>query len=399
MGRFAVFIGVALGILAAIHYYLWVRLVRAPQLPAPWHGILTLLVVSLAASIPGVMFLGRGYPRLAHLLAWPAFTWMGVMFLLFVGLVSTDLMRLFVAVGRRALAPGVLDEARRAFVARLTAGAVALFGFSAAAAAVRSALSPVRVRKLRIPLDRLPRSHTGLGIVQLTDLHVGPTIGRAFIEDVVRRTNALSPDIVAITGDLVDGAVTQLREAIAPLADLRARYGVFFVTGNHEYFSDAVGWTHELTRIGIRVLQNERVTIGAGNEAFDLAGVDDPSAVRYGGLPAREAAARALGGRVPERELVLLAHQPRSFLDAEPFDVGLQLSGHTHAGQVWPFNYLVRLQQPFVAGLHRRGRSHIYVSSGTGYWGPPMRLGTTAEITHLTLVGPDDDATDAAPVR
>jgi predicted MPP superfamily phosphohydrolase len=235
----------------------------------------------------------------------------------------------------------------------------------------------------------LPPAHEGLAIVQLTDLHVGPTIGRAFIEDVVRRTNELSPDIVAITGDLVDGSVDQLRDAVAPLGALRARHGVFFVTGNHEYFSGAGAWLRELTRIGIRVLQNERITIGEGADAFDLAGVDDRSAARYGGLAPADALARALGGRDPKRELVLLAHQPRSLFDAASFDVGLQLSGHTHAGQIWPFTYLVRLQQPFVAGLHRRGRAQIYVSSGTGYWGPPMRLGTTAEITHVTLLGPE----------
>jgi predicted MPP superfamily phosphohydrolase len=392
MARIAIFIAVATGLLIAIHYYLWSRLIRAPQLPAPWTGILTVSLVLLAASVPSVLIFGRGNPRVAHALAWPAFIWMGVMFLLLVGLGSVDLARLLGAAIRRLITAGPVDEGRRTFFARIFAGAVALFAVSSGAAALRSALGPVRVRRLRIRLDRLPLSHAGLGIVQLTDLHVGPTIGRPFIEDVVRQTNALAPDIVAITGDLVDGSVAQFRDAIAPLAGLRARYGVFFVTGNHEYFSDAEAWTRELRRIGIRVLQNERVTIGEGTNAFDLAGVDDPSAVRFGGLPPREAVARALTGRDPARELILLAHQPRSLLDAETFDVGLQLSGHTHGGQIWPFNYLVRLQQPFVVGLHRLGRAQIYVSSGTGYWGPPMRLATTAEITHLTVVGPEATA-------
>jgi predicted MPP superfamily phosphohydrolase len=166
---------------------------------------------------------------------------------------------------------------------------------------------------------------------------------------------------------------------------LRARHGVFFVTGNHEYFSDAPSWTNELARLGIRVLRNERVTIGQGTDSFELAGVDDPSAGRHGGLSPEAAVARALEGRDTTRELVLLAHQPRSLLDAAGFGVGLQLSGHTHGGQMWPFGYLVRLTQPFVAGLHRHAESQIYVSRGTGYWGPPMRLGEPAEITHVTL--------------
>jgi predicted MPP superfamily phosphohydrolase len=163
---------------------------------------------------------------------------------------------------------------------------------------------------------------------------------------------------------------------------------VFFVTGNHEYFSGAAAWVNELTRIGIRVLQNERVAIGNGEATFDLAGVDDPTAVHYGGLPSREAVARALAGRDPGRELVLLAHQPRSALDAEPFGVGLQLSGHTHGGQIWPFGLIVMLQQPFTAGLYRHRGSQVYVSRGTGYWGPPMRLAVPSEITYVRLESP-----------
>ncbi len=222
-------------------------------------------------------------------------------------------------------------------------------------------------------------------MVQLTDVHVGPTIGHAFIDDIVRRTNALQPDLIAITGDLVDGSVEQLRDAVAPLARLRARHGVYFVTGNHEYFSGAAPWLNELGRLGIRVLRNERVSIGEGEASFDLGGIDDHSAARHGGLEPAAAVSQALSGRDPKRELVLLAHQPRSLLEAARFGVGLQLSGHTHGGQIWPFKYLVRLQQPFVEGLHRSGDAQIYVSRGTGYWGPPMRLGAPAEITHVTL--------------
>ena len=209
---------------------------------------------------------------------------------------------------------------------------------------------------MSVRLDRLPRAQDGFRIVQLTDIHVGPTIGRAFVEEIVGRTNALAPDLVAITGDLVDGTVGQLAAAIEPLARLQAPHGVYFVTGNHEYFSGAEDWLNELNRLGIRVLRNERVSIDNGTVGFDLAGVDDRSAVHYGGLSPEEALGRALLDRDPGRELVLLAHQPRTLLDAEPFGIGLQLSGHTHGGQMWPFNFVVGLQQPFVAGLHRRGK-------------------------------------------
>jgi predicted MPP superfamily phosphohydrolase len=178
--------------------------------------------------------------------------------------------------------------------------------------------------------------------------------------------------------------VAELRDAIAPIAGLRARHGVYFVTGNHEYYSGVDAWLAELTRLGVRVLRNERVEIGGGDASFDLAGIDDWSsrgmAPGHGpDLP------RALDGRDPARELVLLAHQPRAVHEAAARGVGLQLSGHTHGGQIWPWGFAVRLQQPYVLGLSREGRTHIYVSPGTGYWGPPMRLGTRGEITRVIL--------------
>ena len=388
MNRFLVFIAVALGLLAGIHYYLWARLVRDPHLAPPWDTAATWLLALLSASIPVALLLGRGHHRVRQLLAWPAYVWMGVMFLMFVALLSIDLGWLLLALGRRLIGAAARDPdlpARRAFVRRIFASGVAVVVSGLTLAAVRSARPPIGVRKVRVRLSRLPREQDGFTIVQITDVHVGSTIGRAFIEDIVRRTNALAPDVIAITGDLVDGTVADLRLAIEPLANLRARHGVFFVTGNHEYFSDVAGWFNELPRLGIRVLRNERVSIGGEAGSFDLAGIDDRSAVHYGGLDPRQALSGALAGRDPRRELVLLAHQPSVLVEAEPFDVGLQLSGHTHGGQIWPFGYLVRLQQPLIAGLHRRGNSQIYVSRGTGYWGPPMRLGAPPEITEIRL--------------
>jgi predicted MPP superfamily phosphohydrolase len=388
MGRLVTFIVVALCLLAGIHWYLWARLIRDPQVAAPWNAVAGALLILLAASIPGVLILGRGHPGFRQALAWPAYIWMGVMFLFLVALLSTDLARLLMALGRRAIgasAPVLELPARRALLARSIASGVALLVSGLTVAAIRSARGPISVRKVRVRLNRLPHAQDGFTIAQITDVHVGATIGRAFIEDIVRRTNALGPDLVAITGDLVDGPVGELGHLVEPLANLRARHGVFFVTGNHEYFSDPAGWLKELPRLGIRVLRNERVSIGNGAESFDLAGVDDRSAVHYGGLSSNQALTQALAGRDPQRELVLLAHQPRVLFDAQPFNVGLQLSGHTHGGQIWPFGYLVKLQQPLIAGLHRRGDSQIYVSCGTGYWGPPMRLAAPPEITEIRL--------------
>jgi predicted MPP superfamily phosphohydrolase len=385
VSRVLTFIAVAIAIIAGIHCYIWMRLVRDPRLPAPWSGIATVALIALAVGLPASLLLGRRFPDLRRVLAWPLFIWLGLMFLLLCILVSIDGARGIASIGRRLIGAGPIDEQRRTFVSRLLAAGASAVAMAAGALGVRAALGAVRVRPVRVRLAKLPRAHDGLRIVQLTDVHVGPTIGRAFIEEIVRQTNALAPDIVAITGDLVDGSVSELGEAVAPIANLRARHGVYFVTGNHEYFSDAPAWMNELARLGIRVLRNERVTIGEDQDAFDLAGVDDRSAAHHGGLPPEAAVARALEGRDPARELVLLAHQPKSLLEAAAYGVGLQLSGHTHGGQVWPFGYLVRLMQPFLSGLHRQGQSQIYVSRGTGYWGPPMRLGEPAEITHLTL--------------
>jgi uncharacterized protein len=387
---FAIFAGVALLLTAAIHYYIWARLVRDVALPSFAHRALTLLVVALFASVPLAIWLGRSAGadswRPVLLALW---AWSGFMFLILVLLGVTDLGRLVSGlVARLATEDPPADPERRLTLSRILGGGVALVAGGAGVVAVRSGLGQLVTREVNVLLARLPRALSGTTIVQLTDMHVGPTIRRDFVELVVARTNALEPDIVAITGDLVDGSVEELRDQVAPLANLRAKHGVFFVTGNHEYYSGATQWCDELTRLGIRVLRNERVEIGDRDAGFDLAGVDDYSSGRFGKRPDLE---RALGQRDESRELVLLAHQPRHILEAERYGVGLQLSGHTHGGQLWPWNYLVRLQQPVVSGLARIGRAFVYVSNGTGYWGPPMRLGAPAEITRVVLLSESVD--------
>ncbi|HLV67662.1 MAG TPA: metallophosphoesterase [Polyangiaceae bacterium] len=380
----ALFLAVALTITGLVHYYLWIRLVRDLGLAPPWHRALTGVFVILYLSLPASFVLARNAQGgLAEVVLWATFVWMGLLLITFVVLLGAELAR-----GIWALAASVLeveaprDPERRRVLARLYSGSVTLIAAGLGLVAVRSGLAGAALKEVRVRLSRLPSALDGLTIVQLTDVHVGPTIRREFVEDIVRRTNALMPDIVAITGDLVDGSVEELRDHVAPLAELRAKYGVYFVTGNHEYYSGAESWCRELTRIGIRVLRNERVSIGDEAASFDLAGVDDYEARRFG---SRADLARALAGRDESREVVLLAHQPRAVLEAQHHGVGLVLSGHTHGGQIWPWNFLVRLQQPVVAGLARFGQTLVYVSSGTGYWGPPMRLGVPAEITRVVL--------------
>jgi predicted MPP superfamily phosphohydrolase len=235
-----------------------------------------------------------------------------------------------------------------------------------------------RVVRVAVPIANLPPDLAGLRIVQLSDLHVGPTIRRRFVTAVVQTANALYPDLVAVTGDVADGYVKELRDHVAPLADLRAPLGTFFVTGNHEYYWDPLGWILELERLGISVLSNEHRLIERGEGRLLLAGVTD--------LSAASDPRAAIAGAPQSHVRVLLAHQPRSAFAARDAGFDLQLSGHTHGGQYFPFNLLVRLFQPFVAGLHRLEAMWLYVSRGTGYWGPPLRVGAPSEITLIELV-------------
>ncbi|HEX8792327.1 MAG TPA: metallophosphoesterase [Polyangiaceae bacterium] len=379
-GRMAVAAAILSAVTWLLHRYVWARLVRDPAWPDPWGRTLTVAFVVLAVSVPLALLAMRWLPRALNApLAWVAYLWMGFALYLFLLTVAVDLGR------GLAFVAGVLpkDPERRVALARVLAASVAGLATLVSIGGTINVARGFDVRRVRIPLARLPRSASGYRIVQLTDVHIGPTIGREFLERVVRAANALAPDMVVITGDLVDGTVEQLAALVEPLRDLRARDGVYFVTGNHEYYSGADAWIAHLGTLGVRVLRNERVTIRDG--AFDLVGVDDASSGRM--LPHHgQDVAGAVAGRDPGRAVVLLAHQPKALKHAVAADVDLQLSGHVHGGQMVPFNWLARLDQPFVQGLHRVERTWLYVSTGTGYWGPPMRVGPGAEVTHIELV-------------
>lgn len=378
--RLLIFLAVFSTVVGGSHYYLWARLVRDAALPDPWRRGLTAVLVALALSIPATMVAMRSASRdVVAPFAWVAFTWLGLVFFLIVMLLPLEVARLATLVG-----PGPIDPARRMFLGRLFAGLAALGAAATGLASFFMAVRPVGVKRVEVPIPRLPERLRGFSIAQITDVHVGPMIGRDFIEHVVETVNGLGADVVAITGDLVDGSVQELGELVAPLQRLRARHGSFFVTGNHEYYSGHEPWIRFLESLGVRVLRNERVTLDHGDGArLDLAGVNDWRAGTFDDAPD---VGRAVAGRDPASPLVLLAHQPKHADEAARHGVSLQLSGHTHGGQIFPFNYLVQLDQPFVAGLHRLAETAIYVSRGTGWWGPPMRLAAPAEVTHLVLV-------------
>jgi uncharacterized protein len=241
------------------------------------------------------------------------------------------------------------------------------------------------VRRIQVPLAGLAPELEGFTIAQISDVHVGPTIRRDFVEAMVDRVNGLQADMVAITGDVVDGSVRELAPHTEPLGRLASRHGTYLVTGNHEYYSGAHGWIHEFRRLGARVLLNEHVVLKRAGASVAVAGVTDYSAHHFD--PGHRSDPHgAIAGAPADAVRILLAHQPRSAHHAERAGYHLQLSGHTHGGQFWPWNFFVPLQQPFTAGLNRLGKLWIYINRGTGYWGPPMRFGIPSEITLIELV-------------
>ncbi|WP_189518623.1 metallophosphoesterase [Streptomyces sindenensis] len=275
----------------------------------------------------------------------------------------------------RALAP---HPSRRLFVSRVVGGAAAAAGLATVGYGTYGVLRGPSVKRITVPLARLPRAAHGFRIAVVSDIHIGPILGRAHTRRIVDTINATSPDLVAVVGDLVDGSVADLGSAAEPLAALRARHGSYFVTGNHEYFSGAQQWVDHVRELGLVPLENARVEIGG----FDLAGVNDIAGETEGQGPDF---GRALGDRDRGRAAVLMAHQPVVIHDAVEHGVDLQLSGHTHGGQLWPGNLLAELANPTVAGLERYGDTQLFVSRGAGAWGPPVRVGAPSDITVVEL--------------
>ena len=376
---FLAFFAVALLLLGGMHYYVWARLVRDPQLPSGAARLATSLIATMALVLPATLVLSRtrGAPRP---MVWVAFLWMGVVFLLSAFLGIADAGRALAWAARKlALPEAPADPARRLILSRALAVGVGGVVAGLSAVGVRSALSGMRIKDVPVRIANLPQALAGLRVVQISDVHIGALLQKEWVSGVVERVRALRPDLVAITGDLVDGTVDELREHVAPLSRLaEARLGVYFSTGNHEYYSGVDDWLRYLPTLGIRPLANERIEVAPG---LDVAGIHDPTGRgRYApDLPA------ALEGRDANRPVILLAHQPRQFREAARHGVALTLSGHTHGGQIWPFSWLVALVQPYIAGLHRLGEAQLYVSRGTGFWGPPMRVFAPAEITLLRL--------------
>ncbi|MFF5231134.1 metallophosphoesterase [Dactylosporangium sp. NPDC000521] len=445
----ALFLVVVLLLVFGIHWYLWKRLVKDVFTTRRGRRIGALVVALLGVLIPVTLVGSRVLPlKQQPILAWPGFLWLALMFYLLVTLALLELPRLalrlwtrhrpalpvdnsvesaaapvdrspravqeHVDAGARAVdigaaaeparavgngdreefagavdgrspaepLPGAVDNrhdpSRRLLLGRSLAATAGVLSVSAVGIGTWQAKSAPQLKRVPIRLAKLPASMAGFKIALVSDIHLGPLLGRSHTERIVRIINSVDADIVAIVGDLVDGSVAELGPAAEPLQDLRSRQGSFFVTGNHEYFSGYQEWIDEVDSLGVRVLRNERLDI----QGIDLAGVNDVTGADVQDGPDFT---KALTGRDSSRPVVLLAHQPVQAHEAAKHGVDLQLSGHTHGGQMVPFNLLVGLEAPVVSGLGTVDGTQVYVTRGAGFWGPPVRFGAPPDISVIEL--------------
>jgi predicted MPP superfamily phosphohydrolase len=360
-------------VIVGVHYYLGSRLIVGAALPQPFASLAwTMLWVFFASIFLGFLG-GRLLPRsVARVAQWFGFIWMGAFGLLFVSTALSDLV-LFIA--ERFFAQDVSGWGPARALAVLAVVLPALsYGFVISARP--------KTKRVTVTIPGLDKSLDGFRIAQISDVHIGETLSRQFAQQVTDQVNALKADAVAVTGDMIDGSVSKLHEEVAPLGGLRGKHGVFYVTGNHEYYHGGSAWEAEARRLGFTVLHNEHRVIADGK--LVIGGVTDVEGARFSEAHAPRvdhAFAEAPTG-VPR---VLLAHQPRFAKRAKESNVSLMLSGHTHGGQIFPFMFFVKLQQPVIGGFHVIDGVPTYTSNGTGYWGPPFRIGPRGEVTEITL--------------
>ena len=381
-----------------IYTYIGRRLIK-PLVIKKWQKRLLWIVVWLVPVMQPLGYLFRNVPdpsSYKNFFGWFSYLGFGFFSLVLAGLLIKDLFLLsgFLSVKLKRIIQGIrrissvqknqFDPQRRLFLVNLSNFGIIGLSMGMTGYGLYEARRQPLLERVEIPISHLPGELDGFTIAQFTDLHASMTIRRNFIQSVVDQVNQLEADMIVFTGDLVDGSVEGLRFDVMPLKALSARYGVYFVTGNHEYYSGAEAWIEEAGRLGMQVLLNENKIITVGQHKILLAGVTDYSAGDFIPSQKSDPLKASLTEENPAVRL-LLAHQPRSIFEAAGAGFDVQISGHTHGGQYYPWKFLVTLSQPYIQGLHRHERTWIYVSRGTGYWGPPLRLGVTSEITVITL--------------
>ncbi len=363
------------GLIVSAHWYIGLRLIRDAQWPAAVQPVMWMVLWGAFGSIFLGFLGGRLLPRpIARVLQWVGFIWMGMFGLLLTTSAASDLA--FFIAGKISAKGPEWGRAQAMMVAALVLPALA-WGFYVARR------TPV-VERVKVPIKGLGKAFDGLRIVQITDIHIGETLDRHFLKRVVDQVNALKPDIVAVTGDAIDGPLSKLRDEVQGFGELKAARGVFYVTGNHEYYHGAASWVAEMKRLGLTPLLNAHHVIEEGGDQLVIGGVPDLEGGRFSDSH-RPQVDVAFHGAPDGAPRVLLAHQPLFAKRAGGHGVQLMLSGHTHGGQIFPFMFFVRLQQPVIAGLRELWGVPVYTSRGTGYWGPPFRVGPSSEITEITL--------------
>ena len=359
-----------LGVFILLNMYISKRLIKKLDIKESTKKYLRIFLVVNFFGIIGYM-LGRYYVDIPNWLYFLFSLPIGILFLLFCTAIIYDISRVL-------LSKVPISTSRRSFFKKSLDISSFIVASSLSARAIYEAKF-LKLEKIEVTLKDLKQEYT---IVQLSDIHIGGLIDAAFIQSMVQRVNALNPDIVVITGDLVDIDISKAEAPLGELEALKSTYGTYFIVGNHEYFHGIEKIMNRVKSLGIRVLENENVYIGERDKGFNLAGVYDVFGYRANHhLPDLY---KALQNK-KNSPTVLLAHQPR-YIEEVSLGVDLILSGHTHGGQLYPFKFLVKLAQPYISGLHQHTKDlQIYVNKGTGFWGPPMRLGATSEITEITL--------------
>ena len=350
---------------------------------SPWAGnhrnvVWLILGLFVVLQIVGP-FLYRLYPSRStqsFIFYWITYSALGIFASLFFYTFAVDIL---MAIWKIVTRPdNTVDLQRRGFLAVMT------MTMGSAVIGISQAIRGPKVYEVRVPIQELPQELEGFKIAQISDLHVGPTIGRKYTEEVVSIVNGLQPDLIAMTGDFVDGSVAHLRSLLEPISSMKAKHGMFFVTGNHEYYWGVREWLNVFRELGARVLLNEHVVIQEKGRDMVIAGVTDLSA--GGMIPEHESSPRkSIQGAPANGVKILLAHQPASYKEAADSGFHLQLSGHTHGGQFFPWSLVVKLAQRYYKGLNKHENMWVYVNRGTGYWGPPHRFAVPSEISLLTL--------------
>ncbi len=389
---------VALSVVTFVYVYTGLRIVIPARLSAGWNtAVMLLMLVFLTLPFISIFLRMNGHQNYTiYVLTWISYLSLGFITLVFLFLVVRDIA-LYTAlfIGKIVsiiknfdngvpLRGGILNpERRQALVHALNIGILGLTGLMTGWGVFRALTGPSIVN-IPLPFSNLPDEFDGFRIVQISDIHVGSTIRLPYIRKIAEMVKNIECDVIVLTGDMADGRVSQLREDAAPLGEITAPLGKYFVTGNHEYYSGVEEWTDEMRRLGYDVLLNENRMIERGGARIIMAGVTDFEGGRFGGKHASDTV-KAIQGVSPVDFKILLAHQPKSIFEAEKAGFDLMLSGHTHGGQYFPWNFFIRIQQPYTSGLHFHGKTTLYINHGTGYWGPPMRGGIPSEITVITL--------------